>query len=83
MVVRLQSSTGRFAVEHRSPLPCPFACFESRGGVQDDKTISRTASRIFRRAGVYAVNGEKSRHATLHDLRRTFGKRMTERYRNP
>jgi integrase len=32
------------------------------------------------RAGVYAVNGEKSPHATLHDLRRTFGRRMAERY---
>lgn len=47
-----------------------------RGGLTDDKTVSRTAGKIFERAGVQAVFGATSRRATLHDLRRTFILRM-------
>lgn len=53
-----------------------------RGGLTDDKTVSRTARRIFEHAGVLVVSGERSQRATLHDLRRSFILRMKRQLAN-
>lgn len=53
-----------------------------RGGLTDDKTVSRTARRIFEHAGVQAASGERSKRATLHDLRRSFILRMKRQLAN-
>lgn len=54
-----------------------------RGGLTDDKSISRLGAKILAQAGVVAINGSKLKRATLHDLRRSFILRMKRALPNP
>ena len=60
-----------------------FAFAGPRGGLTDDKAVSRMGAKIFKTAGILATNGERSTRATLHDLRRTFGLRMSRKISSP
>lgn len=60
-----------------------FAFAGPRGGLTDDKAVSRMGAKVFETASVLATNGEHSKRATLHDLRRTFALRMKRIVRSP